>query len=173
MNGFDVFVLVIILFCLIRGYFMGLIREVSGIIGIIVGFYGANTYYHTLTPYLEPLIDSSELRSLICFVVLFCCILALIGLLSALIHKLLSLVFLGWVDRLFGSIFGAAKGILIVSVLFIMMMAVLPANTGFLSGSKTVPYVAKVSSSMTRFFSKNTGIDFSKYLEGIKADWKK
>jgi len=172
MNVFDVLVLVIVSFCLIRGYFKGLIREVSGIIGVVVGFYGANTYYPILTPYLEKLIETPGVRSMVCFFVLFCGILILISLLAALIRKFLSLVFLGWVDRFFGLVFGAAKGILIVSVLFIMMMKFISGDATFLSGSKTVPHVARVSSAMTIFFSKNMKTDFFKHLEGIKANWK-
>lgn len=172
MNGFDVLVLVIILFCMIMGYFKGLIREVSGIIGVVVGFYGANTYYQILTPHLETLVETPGVRSLICFLVLFCGILILIGLLAALIRKLLRLVFLGWVDRFFGLVFGTAKGGLIVSVLFIMMMTFIPDNAQFLSGSKTVPYVSRVANAMTLFLSQNMKTDFSKHLEGIKANWK-
>lgn len=172
MNGFDVLVLVIVLFCVIRGYFKGLIREVSGIIGIVVGFYGANTYYQILTPTLETLIKTPGARSLVCFFVLFCGILILISLLAALIRKFLSLVFLGWVDRFFGLVFGTAKGVLIVSVLFIMMMTFIPDNGQFLSGSKTAPHVSKVSNAMTLFLSQSMKTDFFKHLEGIKTNWK-
>ncbi len=172
MNSFDILVLVIVSFCLIRGYFKGLIGEVSGIIGVVAGFYGANTYYPILTPYLEKLIETSGIRSLVCFFVLFCGILILISLLAGLIRKFLNLVFLGWADRFFGLIFGAAKGALIVSVLFIMIMTFIPGKKEFLSGSKSVPHVAKIADTMTLFFSKNMKIDFSKHLEGIKAKWK-
>jgi len=171
MNGFDVLVLVIISFCMIRGYFKGLIREISGIIGVVVGFYGANTYYQLLTPYLETLIKTPGARSLICFFVLFCGILILIGLLAALIRKFLSLVFLGWVDRFFGLVFGTAKGGLIVSVLFIMMMTFIP-DAQFLSGSKTTPYVSRVANAMTLFLSQSMKTDFFKHFEGIKTNWK-
>ena len=42
---------------MIRGYFKGLIREVSGIIGVVVGFYGANTYYQLLVLNYQNLND--------------------------------------------------------------------------------------------------------------------
>jgi membrane protein required for colicin V production len=136
-----------------------------------VGFYGANTYYQLLTPYLETLIKTPGARNLICFFVLFCGILILIGLLAALIRKFLRLVFLGWVDRFFGLVFGTAKGALIVSVLFIMMMTFIP-DMQFLSGSKTAPYVSRVANAMTLFLSQSMKTDFSKHLEGIKTNWK-
>jgi membrane protein required for colicin V production len=172
MNGFDIFVLVIISVCMVRGYFKGIIGEISGIIGVIISFYGANIYYSRLTPYLRDLIETPGTRSLICFFVLFCGILILISLLAALIRKFLNLVFLGWVDRFFGLVFGTAKGVLIISVLFMMMTTFVSMDAKLLSGSKTAPHVATLASAMSLFFSKSMETDFPKHLEGIRANWK-
>ena len=172
MNGFDVLVLVILAVCLILGLFKGLIREVSGIIGVIAGFYGANTYYTRLTPYLENFIQAPWARNLICFFVLFCVILILVGLLAALIRKFLHLVFLGWVDRSFGLVFGAAKGVLIISVIFIVFTVFIPNSGSYLTGSRTAPYLAKVSNAMVVFVSKGMKSEFFKQLKEIKANWK-
>lgn len=167
MNAFDIGVIIIISFCLIRGLFKGLIGELSGIIGVVAGFYGAYTYYPLIIPYIQKWIQNQGIGKLIAFFLLFCVILIVIGLISMLIRKFLNLVFLGWVDRTFGLVFGAAKGVLIVSVLFIMITAFLPKNSNILTNSKLSPHVAEVSKAMTLFVSKNTRKDFLKKLEGI------
>lgn len=167
MNAFDIAIIVIISFCLIRGLFKGLIGEISGIIGVVAGFYGAYTYYPLITVYAERWIESPAIRNLVAFFLLFCGILIIISLISVLIHKFLNLVFLGWVDRTFGLVFGAAKGVLIVSVLFVMITTFLPKSSTIFSGSKFSPYVAKVSKAMTVFVSKNSRSDFLKQLKGI------
>ncbi len=167
MNAFDIAIIVIVSFCLIRGLFKGLIGEVSGIIGVVAGFYGAYTYYPLITPYAEGWIETPGLRNIIAFFLLFCLILIVISLISMLIRKLLNLVFLGWVDRTFGLIFGAAKGLLIVSVLFIMITSFVPKGSDFLAESKLSVHVAKVSKTMTLFVSKNTRSDFIKKIEGF------
>lgn len=172
MNAIDIGIIVIISFCLIRGFFKGLIGEISGIIGVVAGFYGAHTYYPFITVYAEKWIQNPGIRNLLAFFILFCLILAFISIISALIRKLLNLVFLGWVDTTFGLVFGAAKGVLIVSVLFIMMTTFLPKNTKILADSKLSPYVAAVSKSMTVFVSNNSRKDFLKQLEGIQKFWK-
>ncbi|MFH2090854.1 MAG: CvpA family protein [Pseudomonadota bacterium] len=167
MNTFDIVVIVVTSFCLIRGVFRGLIGEVSGIIGVVTGFYGAYTYYPLITGYAQKWIENSGIRNLIAFFVLFCAILIVVNLISALIRKFLKLVFLGWVDRTFGLVFGALKGILIMSVFLIMVTTFLPKNSSFLSQSKLSPYVAQVSKAMTVFVSKNSKNDFLKKLEGL------
>ena len=172
MNFFDGVVLVIVAFCLVRGGFRGLIREVSGIIGVVAGFYGANTYSPQLTPYIEQWVQAPGARHLICFFILFCGILIVVGLVARLIRKLLRLVFLGWVDRTFGMVFGTAKGVLIVTILFIMITTFIPDSTKVVSGSSTAPYLAKVANAMTLLVSKNMKADFYHQMEGLKKQWK-
>ncbi|WP_299976584.1 CvpA family protein [Desulfobacula sp.] len=167
MNIFDIAVIVIISVCLIRGLFKGLIGEVSEIIGVVAGFYGAYTYYPLITPYAEKWIGNPGIRNLTAFFLLFCAILVIVSLISVLIRKFLKLVFLGWVDRAFGFVFGAAKGVLIVSVFFIMVTIFFPKSSNIFSDSKFSPYIAKVSKAMTVFVSQKTKSDFLKQLEGI------
>ena len=167
MKTFDIAVIVIVSFCLIRGGFKGLIGEISGTIGVVTGFYGAYTYYPLITPYAEKWIENPGIRNLVAFFLLFCAILIVVSLFSVLIHRFLKLVFLGWVDRIVGLVFGTAKGILIVSVLFIMITTFLPKNSNILEDSKFSPYIAKVSKAMTVFVSQNSRKDFLKHLEGI------
>jgi membrane protein required for colicin V production len=152
---------------LIRGLFKGLIGEVSGIIGVVAGFYGAYTYYPLIVPHISQWIQNPGVVRLTAFFLFFCTILIIVSLISLLIRKFLNLVFLGWVDRTFGLLFGAAKGTLIVSVLFIMITSFLPKNSDLLTGSKLSPHVAKVSRAMTIFVSKNTRSDYLKKLEGV------
>ncbi|MDT8377804.1 MAG: CvpA family protein [Desulfotignum sp.] len=170
MNGFDLMVLVIVLFCMIRGVFRGLIREVSGIVAVIAGFYGAFMYYWILSPHLAFLIQAPAIRDLVSFGVLFCGIVILVGLLAALIRKLMHVVFLGWVDRTFGLIFGTAKGILIVSVLFIILTTFVPSGSAALmKRSETAPYLANISRAMTLFISQNVRMDFLDRLNKSKV----
>ncbi len=171
MSGFDLVVLVIVLFCMIRGVFRGLIREVSGIVAVIAGFYGAFTYYWILSPYLTFMIETPAIQHLVSFGLLFCGIVIVVGLTAALIRKLMHVVFLGWVDRTFGLIFGTAKGVLIVSVLFIMLTAFLPAGAStMMTRSETAPYISTISRTMTLFISSNLRIDFLDRLNKINVE---
>ena len=167
MNTFDIVTIAVVAFCLIRGAFRGLIGEVSGIIGVTAGFYGAYTYYPMASAYGKQWIDGGTILDLASFFVLFCAIVFVVGLLSWLIQKLLKLVFLGWVDRTFGLVFGALKGILIMAVLFVMMTSFLPTSSGLVKNSQLAPYLVQVSKTMTVFINKNTKSDFLKKLEGM------
>ncbi len=171
MNAFDIMTIIIVSYCLIRGAFKGLVGEVSGIIGVAAGFYGAYSYYPLITVYGEQWIENSVIRNILAFFLIFCAVLIVIGFAALLIRKFLNLVFLGWVDRTCGLIFGAAKGVLIMSVVFIITTSFFPKSPEFLTKSQLFPYVAKVSEAMTVFISKDTRKDFLQKLEKIKT-WK-
>jgi membrane protein required for colicin V production len=173
MNVFDVVIVVIVSFCLIRGLFRGLIREISSIVGVLAGFYGAYTYHPLVEPYFSRWVETPGYRNIISFFLLFCTILILINLLARLIRYLLNIVFLGWVDRLCGMVFGAAKGLLIVSVLFITLTTMLPKGGTIVTQSRLSPHVAMVSEAISVFVSRDMRNQLQLKLEGMKKSWEK
>ena len=48
MNGLDIALIVILFFFFLRGIFRGFIKEIMGIVGLVVGFYLAMKYYPRL-----------------------------------------------------------------------------------------------------------------------------
>ncbi|MDY0221602.1 MAG: CvpA family protein [Desulfobacterium sp.] len=173
MNMFDIVIVVIVSFCLVRGLFRGFIREVSSIVGVIAGFYGASTYYPLVEPLFSRWIDNPGFRKMLAFFLLFCAILVVINLLAALIRYFLNVVFLGWVDRLCGLVFGGAKGVLIVAVLLIAITTLLPRNTAFVSESLLAPQVAIVSQAISVFVARDMQHELQLKIKGIKKNWEK
>ena len=172
MNLFDIAIIIIISFCLIRGIFRGILGELSSIVGVVAGFYGAYTYYKEFTPLLQKWISSEALINIIVFFILFSCIFALVVLIAVGLEKLLKVAFLGWIDKTFGAVFGAAKGVLIAAVIYIILTTFLPQNNTLITQSILSPYVARVSSVMTLFISNNMSKGFMEKLEGMEKIWK-
>ncbi|MFO7754047.1 MAG: CvpA family protein [Desulfobacteraceae bacterium] len=173
MNFFDIAIIIIVAVCLIRGFFRGLIREASGIIGVIAGFYGAYTYYPVLLPYFENWFSKVFYAQILAVFLLFCVIFVAVTMTAVLIRKFLRIVFLGWVDRLFGGAFGTLKGVLIVSVVFIVLTTFVPADLKFVKESRLSPYVGRVAGVMTVFVSNRLQDDFSAKLDWLNTIWKK
>ncbi len=172
MNLFDIAIIIIISFCLIRGVFRGILGELSSIVGVVAGFYGAYTYYKEFTPLLQKWVTSEALINIIIFFILFSCIFALVVLIAVGLEKLLKVAFLGWIDKTFGAVFGAAKGVLIAAVIYIILTTFLPQNNTLITQSVLSPYVARVSSVMTLFISNNMSKGFMEKLEGMEKIWK-
>ncbi|MGD2028332.1 MAG: CvpA family protein [Desulfobacterales bacterium] len=173
MNFFDIIVIVILGYCLIRGVFRGLIKELSSIIGVFGGFYAAFTYYPMLAKPLSKWITNSGYLNILSFLIIFCCVFTIISILGVIINYLLKIAFLSWLDRILGSVFGALKGMLIVSVLFIALTAFLPKGTPVIKDSLLSPYVTLVSEKIAKVVSKDMKHAFSAKIKTIKKAWKK
>lgn len=173
MNPLDMGIICITGFCLIRGLFRGLIREVSSIIGVLAGFYAAYTYYPLLTEILRQWLTDGDIARMLAFLAIFLGVFVVVSLLGMLIRMLLNIVFLGWVDRVGGGGFGLLKGILIVSVVLLAMTTFLPKKMPLLAGSRLAPKVVAVSEGLVKVVPKDMKQRFRNKVDALKKDWKK
>ena len=172
MNPFDIIIIVILGYSLVRGVFRGLVKEVSSIVGVLGGFYAAFTYYTMLAKLLSGLIKEPAYLNILSFLIIFCSVLIIVGVLGIIIKYLLNIAFLGWVYRIGGVGFGLVKGVLIVSILFISLTAFLPKGSPFLKNSMLAPHVSWVSEKMAKVVSKEMKQDFIAKLGELKKTWK-
>ncbi len=172
MNPFDILIIVILGYSLVRGLFRGLVKEISSIIGVLGGFYAAYTYYKHLGNLLSGVIHDVSYLNILSFLIIFCSVLILVSALSVIIKYLLNIAFLGWVDRIGGVFFGVTIGILIVSILFISLTAFLPKGTAFIKNSILAPHVSWISENMAKVVSQEMKQDFTTKLGELKKIWK-
>jgi membrane protein required for colicin V production len=172
MNPFDILIIVILGYSLVRGLFRGLVKEVSSLIGVLGGFYAAFTYYKVLAGLLAGLIHDTSYLNILSFLIIFCGVLIIVGVLGVIIKYVLNISFLGWADRIGGFVFGVSKGILIVSILFITLTAFLPKGTAFIKNSKLAPHVSWISEKLAEVVSKDMKLDFKAKLGELKKAWK-
>lgn len=172
MNPFDAVVIVIVVFCLIRGFFRGLVKEVSSIIGVLAGFYAAYTYYATLADFLTNWLAHRDYINLLSFLLIFCVVFFTISLLGVVAKYLLNIAYLGWFDRVCGAGFGFSKGILITAVLLIVLTAFLPKGAPLIKNSRLSPYVASLAENMAQVVSPQMKKQFQAKLEEMKKAWR-
>jgi membrane protein required for colicin V production len=172
MNPFDIIIIVILGYSLVRGLFRGLVKEISSIIGVFGGFYAGYTYYKTLGKLLSSIVHEAAYLNILSFLIIFCGVLIVVSVLGVIIKYLLNIAFLGWVDRIGGVVFGLAKGVLIVSVLFISLTAFLPKGSVFIKKSVLAPHVSWVSEKMANVVSQEMKQDFVSKLGELKKAWK-
>ena len=172
MNPFDILIIIILVYCVVRGLFRGLVKEVSSIFGVLGGFYAAYSYYPLVANLLTRLVADEAYRNILAFLIIFCCVLILINVLGIIIKYLLNVAFLGWVDRVFGLLFGMTKGILIVSVLFIILTTFLTKGAPIIKNSLLAPHVMLVSENMAKVVSADMKRKFQKNLDELKNAWK-
>jgi membrane protein required for colicin V production len=171
MNAFDILVGVVLVYGLVRGLFRGLVKELSSIIGVLGGFLAAYSFYGVIGGYLSGMVSSPAYRNLLAFLIIFGAVVVTVNLLAIVVKYLLKIVFLGWLDRLGGVVFGFVKGALIVSVLFLALTAFLPKGAPLIKDSVAAPYVAIVSEKLAAVVSSDIKREFAAKLDELKKAW--
>ncbi len=172
MNPFDMAIIVILGYCIIRGIFRGLIKEVSSIAGLAAGFYVAYSYHGAVSFLFSKWITEPAYINIACFLFLFCSVFFIIALIGILIRFVIKLVLLGVVDRIFGGVFGALKAILIVSCIYILLVTFLPAGGAtIIRASKLAPRIQLIASGIISVVPKEVRDSYQKKISDLKKDW--
>jgi len=116
MNWLDIMLLVILVLTAIIGIFKGLVKQVVGLVAVIAGLILASLYYEGAAGIFETFIKNRLLSNFLGFLLIFVVVLIAGGILGHLITKAMKGP-LAIVNRLFGGLFGAVKGVLICGIL--------------------------------------------------------
>ena len=171
MNLLDVAIVVILLYCLIRGFFRGIIKETASLAGVMIGFLGARMYYKEVSQLFSGWISNAGYREILGFLLIFVTLFFIVALIGIVARYLMKVVFLGWLDRLLGVVFGFFKGILIVSIIFLTLASFLPKGASILTGSSLSPIVNKVSDQMSILVSKEMRSKYGEKMKELKRKW--
>ena len=120
MNVFDIVILVVLLFGLIKGFMKGLFIEVASLVALIGGIWGAIHFSYFVGDFLEESVTWSEKQiSLAAFAITFILIIVVVSMLGKFLTKLADLAALGLVNKILGAIFGILKVGLVLSIVFV------------------------------------------------------
>ena len=118
MNWLDIVLAIPLLWFMYKGFRNGLIIELASLAALVLGIFIA---LHFSFYAKEFLIDNFEIAdnylNIIAFAITFIIVAVLVYLVGKIIHKLVSIVALGFLNRLAGGVFGLLKAALVLSVI--------------------------------------------------------
>jgi membrane protein required for colicin V production len=121
MNTIDIILVALLLFGLVRGFMKGFFVEVTSLVALAIGLYGAIHFSYIVANYLKNSVDWTEKYiQIIAFAITFFIIVVLISFTGKILTKIADTVALGIVNKLFGAAFGFLKIGLILSVVLII-----------------------------------------------------
>lgn len=141
----DISVIIILLIFLIRGLWIGFIRQTASILALILGFLIAGKYYGESGLFITPYINNKELGFFIAYLLIFLLVFSLVHLFGLFMKKVASVALLGWFDRSLGGIFGGIKGICLSCLLFLTLSTVISSSSPFFRHSRAFPYLERIS----------------------------
>ena len=111
MQGLDLVILIFTAFLLIKGVWKGFVKEVAGIIAVVLAVFISFRFHKDTAGYLVSFIDDKYV-TVTAYLVLFLAVYLAVMLFGNLLDKVLKSVFLGGVNRILGGVFGLLKSVL-------------------------------------------------------------
>lgn len=139
MNEVDAAILGVTVVSCLFGLWRGLIKEVLSLLTWIAALLVARVYSQYLAGWLVNMIDSSSVRYVTAFAVIFVVVMMAGTVLNHLMAKLLTITGLKLADRLLGGVFGVARGVIIVLVI-VFILSVFVSETERWRQSMLIPY---------------------------------
>lgn len=147
----DIIIAVAIVLSVIIGFVRGFIKEAISIAALLLAIWAALYFGPAVGNVSDSWLNSEELQIWFGRILVFAVILALGGLLGWGLSKLIRLSALSGIDRLFGSLFGAARGILFVAVFVLGGQFAGFDNDGWWMNSQFIPYFQVVAEWIREF----------------------
>lgn len=120
MNWVDYFILGLIGLSLLVSLWRGFVKEALSLITWIAAFLVALNFSDLLADRLTPWIELPSMRAAAAIAGLFIVVLIVGGLINFLIGELVKKTGLSGTDRVLGTVFGVARGVIIVGVLVML-----------------------------------------------------
>lgn len=171
MNALDITICLIVGYCLVRGLFRGIIKEITSIVGVLIAFYGAYSYYPLVSGWFSSLISNPAYLAIVGFILIFVVILLIVGVVGVILKHIFKAVSLGWADRVLGATFAVVKAVLIVSVLLIALTAFLPKNSPLLRHSRLTPHVIATAEALVAAVPAELKTKFRDKIKVLKESW--
>lgn len=122
-NILDYIILGIIFISVIIGLIRGFVREAISLVTWFCAFIAALKFSPWVAELLHSAISHTMTRYIVAGLLIFFAVLIVGAIVSKLVHLLISVTGFGFLDRLLGLIFGAARGILSGAVILLLIGA--------------------------------------------------
>lgn len=121
MNYIDIILAIFLVYGLIKGFNRGLFVEITSLISLLAGLYGAIHFSYFIADWLKSKVNwQPNILQVVAFALTFLIILFAISLIGKLATKIVNAAQLGSLNKIAGGLFGAAKIGLILSVVISM-----------------------------------------------------
>jgi membrane protein required for colicin V production len=129
MTTYDLVIVGLFVLLIVRGIWLGLLKQVTGFVALYLGYFAASRYHDRIVPFLRDISENPKVIFLTSYVLLFIATYVVVMLLGKALGYVLHMTITSWFDRLLGAVVGFAKAIILAVLLHMILGTVLaPEN---------------------------------------------
>jgi membrane protein required for colicin V production len=121
LNWLDIAIIVFLAITAVIGLSKGFVKTISILVGIILGVVLAGRFSGPVADWLSTALHNPTQAKMAGFAIIFIAVVIISLIIAALLRKLLSLLLLGWVDRLGGAVAGLVIGGLVCGAILTLI----------------------------------------------------
>ncbi|MEE4135258.1 MAG: CvpA family protein [Desulforhopalus sp.] len=137
LTTYDLVVLGIFAALIARGLWIGLLKQLTSLLALYLGYFAASQYHDRLLPVLRDISDNPKVLFLTAYIILFIATYLVVMLLGKLLSLVINMTLAGWFDRLLGAVVGFAKAAIIVILIHLFLGTILAPENPMLRGCAT------------------------------------
>ncbi|MBN3035423.1 MAG: CvpA family protein [Bacteroidales bacterium] len=122
MNLLDILIVVPAIWFAYQGFRKGFIFELASLAGLVLGIYAGIHFSDEFAIWLERLFHINErYLPVVSFAILFILVVLLVYLAGRILEGMVNLLAAGFLNKLAGILFGTVKGLIMISVVFLII----------------------------------------------------
>lgn len=138
-TAYDLVVLGIFALLLIRGLWLGFLKQVTSLLALYLGYFAASRYHEVVFPMLARVSENPKVVFLTSYVLLFLATYIVILLVGKLLGMVVNMSITSWFDKLLGGGVGLAKAAILTVLLHMVLGTILAPENQMLRACVTCP----------------------------------
>lgn len=170
-NVFDFIIVGIILLSVITGLFRGFLREAISLATLFLAFYLALKFSPAFSGVFHSFISNPKTRYIVAAILTFLIVLILGSIINKLAYGLVTTSGLGFIDKLLGLVFGAARGILFVTIIILIVQMSPLHNAVWFQRSELTPHFQMLVAHFSGLIPKDV-LNVSAWMQHFSTHFK-
>jgi len=140
LNFVDYVLIAIVGLSMVLSLWRGFVREIISLVGLVAAFIVASRLSGQTGDFLGRWISKGTVADIAGFVLIFVVVMIVVGLIGVIIRRLVDMAALTATDRTLGIFFGAARGMGLIALCFLVYTSYTKPDASWLKQSKLTPY---------------------------------
>jgi len=163
----DVIVIVVVLISAVLAMVRGFVREVLSVASWVAAAAAAYYFYKSLLPLVAPYFDNKTVAIIVSAAVIFFVALIVASYITMKISDFVIDSRVGAVDRAFGFIFGAVRGVLLLVIALLFFNWLVPAPPAWVADARTKPFLDNLGEQLMAALPEDAEATLLNRIKGV------
>lgn len=145
LSPYDFVVAGIIVLLVLRGIWLGLLRQIIPLLALSFGYFAASRYHAELLPFLKNISDNPKVVFLAAYVIMFGATYVVAFIIGKGLAQVIQVTVMPWFDRILGAIIGLAKAVILVILMHMVLGTLMAPENEMLRTCRTCPTLNKMA----------------------------